>query len=468
MPDDVEKPANTGSARTGPLGIFAWFAALAFLLTAMTGAPSAGAAASGNAFDSLAATSEVPWNPPRAMARRHGWERAVLLPGRIVSLPLAGLGYVTDRTFLKIEQSPLFVGGMPTAPAGMPRAVSFGLSKLGDLTGLGGFVALDRNLLHGPLASNVAAEYSASVLHYNRTRLAWSGRPLSLQYGYEWRPQDPFYGIGNGSSADSASDYAGQDEFVTGVMAWRPNGAHGKARPPLEVTLWVGSHSRITRTGRGSDEVSYETLFPALGDATLNQTVENLVYGVRLLQDHRAGTPHWSRGWRALVSAERFDAPIPALALRSGSSGGPQFTRYQAEFEAGVSFMRDPRTLRLLVRVADQDAGSNPDRMQISDYSMLGGHAGLSGFTPGRFHDLDLMLTRFSYLFPLSRYFEMNVHTEWGAVYPDLWSGLRLDTLHHSYGFALHLRMNHLSRGSIGMDFSREGGRVRYTLGSSE
>jgi hypothetical protein len=497
MPDDVEKPATRGSARAGTLeqpdaaGIaprhirqiraalfqagvpgamtmFAWFAAPEFLSTSMSGAASAAAAASGQPFDSLGATSEVPWNPPRAMPRRNGWERAVLLPGRIASLPLAGLGYVTDRSLLKIEQHPRFASGLPTPPAGVRRTVSFGLAKLGDLTGPGGFVALHRNLLHGPTASHVAAEYSASVLHYNRTRLTWSGRPLSLQYGYEWRPQDRLYGIGNGTSADSASDYGGQDEFVSGAMTWRPNGAHGEARPPLEATLWVGSHSRVTRTGRGSDEVSYETRFPALGDATLNQTVENLVYGVQLLQDRRAGTPHWSRGWRALVSAERFDAPIHALALRSGSSGGLQFTRYQAEFEAGVSFMRDPRTLRLFVRIADQEAGPNRDRMQLSDYSMLGGHAGLYGFSPGRFHDLDLMLTRFAYLFPLSRYFEMNVHTEWGAVYRDLWSGLRLDTLHHSYGFALHLRMKDVSRGAIGMDFSREGGRVRYSLGSSE
>jgi hypothetical protein len=466
MPDDVEKPATR--ARAAPLDKFASFAALAFLTMAMTGAAGTAAAASGHPFDSLCATSEVPWNPSRAMPRRSGWERAVLLPGRIVSLPLAGLGYVTDQTLLKIEQNPRFAGGLQSPTAGVRRTLSFGLAKLGDKTGMGGFVALHRNLLYGRQASDVAAEYSASTLNYNRTRLAWSGRPLSLQYGYEWRPQDRFYGFGNGTSADNASDYAGQDEFVTGAMTWRPNGAHVEARPPFEFTLWAGSHNRVTRSGRGSDEVSYETLFPAIGDATLNQTVENLVYGVQLLQDRRAGTPHWSRGWRALVSAERFDAPIHALALRSGSSGGLQFTRYQAEFEAGVSFMRDPRTLRLLVRIADQDAGSNRDRMQLSDYSMLGGHAGLSGFSPGRFHDLDLLLTRFAYLFPLSRYFEMNVHSEWGAVYRDLWSGLRLDTLHHSFGFALHLRMNDVSRGAIGMDFSREGGRLRYSLGSSE
>src|SRR5205085_2183159 len=42
--------------------------------------------------DSLAATADPPWNPPSAMPPRRPWEQAVLLPGRIVSLPLVGVG----------------------------------------------------------------------------------------------------------------------------------------------------------------------------------------------------------------------------------------------------------------------------------------------------------------------------------------------------------------------------------------
>src|SRR5437667_5590781 len=50
--------------------------------------------------DSLGPTWQRPWNPPAAMPRRRGWERALLLPGRIVTLPLSGLGIATDRGLL--------------------------------------------------------------------------------------------------------------------------------------------------------------------------------------------------------------------------------------------------------------------------------------------------------------------------------------------------------------------------------
>src|SRR5580765_588632 len=53
--------------------------------------------------DNLAPTSDVPWNPPRAVSPRRPWEQAVLLPGRIVSLPLVGLGGVMRHSMLYLE-----------------------------------------------------------------------------------------------------------------------------------------------------------------------------------------------------------------------------------------------------------------------------------------------------------------------------------------------------------------------------
>jgi hypothetical protein len=44
--------------------------------------------------DDLGPTSAPPWNPPRAISARRTWEVVVLAPGRIVSLPLSGLGYI--------------------------------------------------------------------------------------------------------------------------------------------------------------------------------------------------------------------------------------------------------------------------------------------------------------------------------------------------------------------------------------
>ena len=418
--------------------------------------------------DSLGATSEVPWNPPRPMARRQAWEQAVLLPGRIVSLPLSGLGYLTDDLLFHLEQSPRTTSLLTPRQGTSGRAILLRTPRMGDRTGLGGAIEVRQDLLRGALRSTVSAEYAATLHGYDRTLLAWSGRPLSLQYGYEWRPQERFYGVGNGTPEDSLSDYASQGEFARGVLTWASDPERDPARSRSALSLWGGPRSQVTRSGRESGTMSYQTRFPALAAATLDQRVENLVYGASLLHDRRGGAPHWSRGWRALLSAERFDVPPRALTLRSGTAGGAQFTRYQAEVETGVSFMRDPRTLRLLVRMTDQEVSSNRDRMLVSDLSTLGGHAGLGGYSPGRFHDLDLLLTRLDYVFPLERRFEMDLHSEWGSVYPDLWSDAKLATLHNSFGFALRVRDDRGPRGSIGFDFSREGYRLRFSIGGVE
>jgi hypothetical protein len=418
--------------------------------------------------DSLGASSEVPWNPLRPMARRRGWEQALLLPGRIVSLPLSGLGRGADNLLLRLEQNPRFANVLTTPQGSAGGALTFETPRMGDRIGLGGAVEVHQDLLRGALESRVSAEYTATLHRYNRTLVTWSGRPASLQYGYEWRPQEQFYGVGNGTPVDSVSDYASQSEFVRGGLAWESNPKRDPARPHSLLRLWGGPRSQVTRSGRESGEVSYETRFPALGAATLDRRVENLVYGASLLLDRRTGSPHLSRGWRTLLCAERFDVPIHALALRSGTGRGAQFTRYQAEAEAGISFMRDPRTVRLLVRVADLRASSNRDRVLVSDLSMLGGHAGLGGYSPGRFNDLDLLLTRLMYVFPLQRRFEMELHSEWGAVYPNVWSDAKPNTLHNSLGFSLRVRDDRAPLGSIGFDFSREAIRLRFSLGGVE
>ena len=414
--------------------------------------------------DSLGTSDAVPWNPPQALARRTGWEQVVLLPGRIVSLPLSGLGYATDRLLGRFEQSS-WAARPGTSAAPRQHLLLLKTPRLGDRSGLGGAVELRKQLLSGPLSSVWSAEYAATLLRYNRTLLTASGRPLTVQYGYEWRPQDRFYGIGNNAPVDSVSDYASQSEFVRAGLAWGSDPGRILARPHSALALWGGPRSRVTRTGRESGEESYETRFPTLAAATLDRRIEHLVYGASVSHDGRAGSPHWSHGWRSMLSVERFDAPIRALALHSATAEGAQFTRLQGELESGFSFMRDPRTLRISLRATDLRVSANANRMLVSDLSTLGGQAGLGGYSPGRFHDLDLVLTRLDYVFPLERRLEVNLHSEWGAVFPDLWSDAKLSALHNSYGFALRVRSDHAPMGSVGLDFSREAVRFRFSIG---
>ena len=127
-----------------------------------------------------------------------------------------------------------------------------------------------------------------------------------------------------------------------------------------------------------------------------------------------------------------------------------------------------PRTIRLMVRVIDQSVGSDRDHFLISDMARLGGRDGLAGFGPGRFHDLDLIHSRLMYVFPLARLFEFEVHSEWGAVYPDVWKDARFSTLKSSFGLSLRARSDAAPRGAVGFDVSSEGVRIRYALGGVE
>src|SRR5262249_19546707 len=185
--------------------------------------------------------------------------------------------------------------------------------------------------------------------------------------------------------------------------------------------LWGGPRSRVTRTGRNDSETSYDVLFPALALTTLNRRVEHMTYGASVGADFRQGRPHWSRGGRVRLAAERFDDPIHSLALPCAQPSGAAFDRYTIEAEPGISMGRDPRTLRLYARVVDDQIEAHAERFLFSDLARLGGRDGLTGFSPGRFRDLDGLLTRATYVFPLTRLFECELHTEWGAVYPDGW-----------------------------------------------
>ena len=434
--------------------------------TPMVAAAAVAATSSPADTSDLGPTSAPPWNPPRAMARRQTWEQVVLMPGRIVSLPLSGLGYVTRAATLYVEDSGL-IPMAPRAPQPPPRRMLvLQLPGLGDRTGLGG--AAELRIPTAASLPHLSARYAATLFKYNSTLVGASLGPIAMQYGYDWRPQDQFYGVGTSTSRDSVSNFGAQDEWVRGTFRWgtSPDSVH--AYPKLRFSAWGGPRSLVTRTGREPDRTSWDTRFPALGSAMLDRQVEHLVYGGSVSGDWRSGHPHWGQGGRLMLGVERYDAPVKALALHSSEFDGAQFTRYSVETEGGVSFMRDPRTIRLLVRLTDQTVGSGRNRFLLSDMARLGGRDGLAGFSPGRFHDLDMLHTRLMYVFPLARLFEFEVHSEWGAVYPDLWKDARLNTLKNSCGLSLRARSDSAPRGALGLDFSSEGFRIRYALGGVE
>lgn len=441
--------------------------ALAFVLTPATAAIAPGARAA--TPDSLEATSAPPWNPPGPVAARRGWERAVLMPGRIATLPLSGLGYLTDHALLNIERMNLFSRASVTAREISERSgIRVRPANFETRSGLGLGATFDTPFLGGGLRNRLRAEMGLTLREYHRTVLSAQGRPARLEYGYDWRPEERFYGIGFNTSEDSATAYAAQREWVRGSVGWAWNRDTDSSPPRTAIRAWAGSRTAVIRTGREEKVPSFDARFPDLAPGRLNHRVDHLIYGVSFSSDWRTGIQRWTGGWRVHVLGERYDRPLRWTALKSAEPRGAQFTRFVAETETGFSFHRDPRTVRVLLRVVDHGVTAGRERFLFPDMATLGGSEGLAGFELGRFHEMDLLLAKVTYLFPLVRRLELDLHTEFGSVYSNVWGDARPNTLENSYGIALRGRMKNRSFGSVGVDFSRETARLHVTLGSVE
>jgi hypothetical protein len=333
-------------------------------------------------------------------------------------------------------------------------------ASLGDRTGFG--VALD--FVPPPLRGWLRLGLDGSTLGYDRGRVEVGPRWLAAGYVYDWRPQQPFYGTGPDSRARDASSYATQSQRAELRLQLRSG---GKLR--RELAAWYGERQSVLHRGRDHERPSFDTVFPQDATGTLDVRQDQFVSGARLAADTREGHPHWSRGWRLSAQTERFGISPPGHGvLFAGSDASPTFHRYTLEAEAGWSFMRDPRTLRLSMRVADVKPADPARPPTLLDVSQLGGGAGLAGFEPGRFHGLDALAAKLGYYFPLAAYVELEVAVEAGAVSGDVWRETRMDRLERSYTVMLRPRNKLAPFGAVGVSWSREGARAGFALGGVE
>lgn len=419
--------------------------------------------------DDLGPSSDPPWNPPRAKPRRRAWEYAVLLPQRIATAPLSVLGAATDRSLLWLEDHNV-AGRLVNVSRELPRRTGVGirLASLGDRTGLGGQVVAYTSFLPGRFRNFVTLAHSASTRHYHDTEAHFFGRPFGVEYRNQWRPQERFHGIGMRTREEDISSYAVSIEHVRGNLGFHWNrGEAGEPEPRTGFNLWLGTRSIVMTNGREPGRVDVGDRFPEVVSSTLDQTYEQMTYGVRFSSDWRMGRPRWWEGWRVIIESERFDIPRKELALET-SHAGAQFTRTILEMEGAHSFGAEPRSIRFLGRFVNVAISRHHERMEIFDLSSLGGRAGLRGFQPGRFRDSDLLLGRVSYIFTLVRRLELDLHVETGGVFSNVWKTSRLDRFEQSAGIALRGRPSDRVAGAVGFDFCREGVRLRYTLGNPD
>ena len=408
----------------------------------------------------LAPTSAVPWNPPRAVSAHEPWEQAINAPLTLVSLPIKALGALSEAGLLRVQEEHQIPRVQHSLAVTARSGIILGVGGIEDGSGLGGAVRFTPPRTHGWVRGALAGTFR----HYHRGIVELGPSWLTASYVHDWRPEESFYGIGADAAEGDASDYALQAERIgLRLRLARRTGT----RWPRELEAWVGERRSVLRPGKASDRPSVEDVFPSTS-ATLDVPQIYRMAGVRVALDTRTGRPHWSRGWRLEAQAEDFGTVNGDGLVFDGENDSPGFRRYSLAGQVGWSFMRDPRTLRLIARVVDiqpRDASRPP---LLNDLSRLGGGAGLGAFEPGRFHDLDLLLVKFAYIFPLVEYGELEISTDIGAVSGDVWNTTRIDQLERTYSVILRPRSHRAPLGSIGVSWGREGARVRMSLGGVE
>lgn len=417
-------------------------------------------AAAADSSGGLAPTSAAPWNPPRAARAQEPWEMALNAPLTLASLPIRLLGAGLNSGLLVVQENNWVPRVQVMLSLSPPWGIGLRPANLGERTGLAGAVTFEPDSER----SWLRASLEGSTLRYGRGHVELGPRWLFAAYTHDWRPQEPFFGDGMDASREDASNFSLRRRRAEARLRLRGGSA---VRGAFES--WVGERRTVVRRGRESGRPSLEEMFPQLAAATFDVPQDHAVAGARLSLDTRAGRPHWSHGWRLAGQSEHFGHPLAGRGfLFPGDAASPAFSRTTLEGEAGVSFMRDPRTVRLSARVVDTHAADGSQAPVLNDLAVLGGAEGLSGFEPGRFHGMDLAIARLSYIFPLAQTAELELSGELGGVFGNVWRDARLDRAETSYGVAYRLRTERAPLVAVGVAFSREAARLRFSLGGVE
>ncbi len=410
--------------------------------------------------DDLAPTSAAPWNPSRAVGFHETWEQALNAPLTLASLPIRLLGAGLEAGILREQEDRWIPRVMFFFGVGTPLGIYLRPAQLGERSGMGAGVEYRPPQLHGWLRAGI----DASTRGYNTTRVELGPRLAALRYEQAWRPREPYFGEGMDSREEDASSYATSSQLAEVRLRLRRGTTWRR-----EIGAWAGERRLVASHGREAKRSSLEIVHPGVAPQALGVDQDHIVTGLRLALDTRSGRPHWSRGWRVAAQAERFGyPPSDGGLLFHGAAASPGFTRATLEGESGISLMRDPRTLRLVVRVVDTRPFDESRPPTIVDEVRLGGGEGLGGFASGRFHGSDLALARLAYIFPLGQFSEIEMSTERGGVFPNVWRGARLDQSEQSYGVALRVRTERAPLGAVRVNWSHEAVRLGLSVGGIE
>lgn len=307
--------------------------------------------------------------------------------------------------------------------------------------GIGGGVSLGSRTSLQVVGRVSAAQYEELEAVFSTPPAAMR---VELQASYQWRPEEPFYGLGHASLRSQRTNFALRQKWV---------GWHAQVTPVHRIR--VGAEQKIvwleTESGRSRLFPRTETLFPTLPGLDAHTTVHSI--GPYFDADLFQGEYRWGAMAHAGASYQR------GLADSRLS-----YFRYETELEGRMPVARGRSELVAQGRaeLTRPQAGSEPVPFFLQPH--IGGSSTLRGFSVDRFYGRNLVLATFEYRNQIHPNIQSYVFFDEGQIF-DVTSDLQWLNWHRNYGVGFRLG----GKRGTGMRFEvgkgNEGVTIHITFG---
>jgi hypothetical protein len=274
------------------------------------------------------------------------------------------------------------------------------------------------------------------------------GERFHLDYdaGYERRPHDAFYGIGNGDRMPVGAQIDPRVDATSVEARFRQD----RTRFAMVADLRVFSHLHLRGSGAAA-QVQF-----AAGDE--GNAIDQVYSPMGLVG---FGGVEYGYGELELRWDGRHAAAFEPGAVYSGGSlvdvfggrlhrldPGPDFWRYGGDVQHFVRLGDAPRVI--VARFHGEGVTGGRDEVPFTELPRLGGSTYLRGYDLDRFRDRVAAFGTLAYSWDVSQWVSGNLFVDVGRVYPGL-DQLSLDHLRAGYGIGLEIHGNHdfLLEGSI-------------------
>lgn len=349
--------------------------------------------------------------------------RVVLTPVRWmidgVLFPVRGTLWAQDRYHLDALYMRVFFNHAQTIGLYPTLAFESGFGYTG-ITGGARFVAKSLLGYHEELSLQAAAGMAYEFRQLYGVKLTSGqllGERVSLEadLGYELRPRDAFYGLGNTLMPLSRFSQDRSRAIVTGdVHVWR--GLHVRPAGSL-VDRSFGNPTDGTPTGVAYNPPGFTGYSGAYGE-------------LELRWDGRHSNGYWDQ--RGSITEGSLAAAFAGRFHRL--DGGPDFWRYGFDLQHFFRIAIGPRVI--MARLHGEAVNGTREQVPFTELPSLGGPLYLRGYELDQFRDRIAAFGTLAYGWDLSSWMGASLFVDVGRVYQHLHQ-LTLDDMRVGYGFGL-------------------------------